>query len=132
MSGFSRGVSQSGALMSVSGEWSNALPLREMISIYEAGSPMDLTDLEFEFTLRRSRVDTATCLSATTDSGLVVATVQNDAGDDVDVLQFDDVDISSLCGDYIADFTMKDASGNYTHLAHGVVSVWNDPVSPTI
>lgn len=132
MTAFARGVSQSGALMSVSGEWSNALPLREMISIYEAGSPMDLTGLEFEMTLRCDRNSDSADLTVSTDSGFVVTEVTNDDGNDIEVLKFDDVDLSSLEGDYFADLIMKDGAGDYTHLAHGVISIRNDPVSPTI
>lgn len=122
----------SSALISISGEWSNNIPVRDVIVLYEGGSVMDLTGLEFEFQLRCDRNSDSPDLVASTDSGLDITTVENDDGNDIDALQFDDVNISSLDGDYFADFIMKDGSGNYTHLAHGVVSIRNDPATPTI
>jgi len=131
MTAFARSQSSS-ALIEISGEWSNNIPVRDVIVLYEAGSVMDLDGLEFEFQLRCDRNSDSADLIASTDSGLVVTTAPNDDGDDIAVLQFNDVNISSLEGDYFADFIMKDVSGDYTHLAHGVVSIRNDPATPTI
>lgn len=122
----------SSALISISGEWSNNIPVRDVIALYEGSTVMDLTGLEFEFQLRADRDQDSADLVCSTDDGLILTTAENDDGDDIDVIQFDDVSISSLEGDYFADFIMKDGDGNYTHLAHGVVSIRNDPATPTI
>lgn len=119
------------ALVPVTCEFPNNLRLNEMIAIYEAGSPMSLTGIEFEWQFRSSRSDTAE-LVLSTDSGLTLTTSENEDGDSIDVVKFNNVDLSSLEGDYIVDFIMKDAAGAYTHLAHGTATVFNDPVSPTI
>lgn len=119
------------ALQTISGEIPNNLVLTDMFSIYEAGSPMSLTGIEFEFQFRSCRSDTAD-LVCSTDSGLTLTTAENEDGDSVDVVKFNSVNVSSLEGDYIADLIMKDAAGAYTHLAHGTVTFFNDPVTPTI
>jgi hypothetical protein len=119
------------ALQSVACEFANNLPLNEMIAAYEAGTPMSLTGLEFEWQFRSCRGDSAE-LILTTGSGLAITTAENENGDTVDVVKFNNVSLSSLNGDYIVDFIMKDANGEYTLLAHGTATVFNDPVAPTI
>lgn len=127
-----RGAGDSGALMTMEGTWSNGLPLREMIAIYEGGSPMDLTGIEFELQLRETPDGEGAALTVTTDDGFTIESITNDDDDEIEVLQFDDVDLTALEGDYYADFIMKDADGNATHLARGIISVRDEPVTISI
>lgn len=124
-------IRSSGAPAKISGIEPNNIPLRTQIAIYEDGEPLDLTDLEFEFSFRACEGTDTGKLVCTTSGGLTTATVTI-GSDSVEVLQFDDVDVTDLCGDYIADFILKDADGKYTQLAHGVVTFRNEPATPTI
>ena len=126
-------IRSSAAPVKVSGIASNNIPLRDMIVIYEDGEPMTLSGLEFEYTFRACEGATTGKLTCTTDTGdgLIITTATID-GVSTPVLQFDDVDVSDLRGDYIADLLMKDGDGDYTLLAHGVVTFRNEPAIPTI
>lgn len=119
------------ALLGFVGEYANNIPLTEYWCIYEAGSPMSLTGIEFEWQLRSCRGDSADKVFST-DSGMQITTAENENGDTVPAILLNALDVTSLNGDYISDVIMKDATGKYTLLAHGTATFFNDPVVPTI
>lgn len=114
-------------LTTITGFISNNVLWRDCIYVAQNGGPAELDDIEWIFQLRRcAGSDTPDLQLSTAGTGLQVATLQND-GQDVDVLQFDGVDVTSYCGDYFADFLCKDLNGVVTHLASGVVTFINAP-----
>lgn len=128
-----RMAGMSSDVWTISGELYRGIPNRDIISIYEGSSVLDLTGLQFELQLRCSFDQDSADLVLSTDDGLTITTAPNDAGDNIDVIQLDDVDLSALsAGEYFADFVMKDEDDVYTYLAQGALQIRNSPVTPTI
>lgn len=115
-------------LTTISGFISNNVPWRDCIYVAQNGGPAELDDIEWIFQLRRSvGSDTPDLQLSTAGTGLHVVTLQNNDGQDIDVLQFNNVNVGSYCGDYFADFFCKDMDGVVTHLASGVITFINAP-----
>ncbi len=120
-----RSTGDAGALFEVSGTCPTNATWEEDIYFTEAGSPYDISGMDWKLTLRCNPENTSADITLSTDAGTLVIT-----GDDDNVLRIsvDAGTLNSYEGDYIADLASRDVADKVTLWAHGVISLRPNPV----
>lgn len=125
-----RNNSVSGALFEISGSVANNATWQESIYFTEAGSPLDISGLDFKMTFRCNGNSTSADYTLSTDDGTLSIVTDADSG--VDRILYINVSagsLSGLLGDYVCDLASQDVADVVTLWAHGVVTFSPNPVS---
>lgn len=118
-----RDARESGALFNWVKTLANNASWLEDFQVIQDGEAMDWSDLTVKFTLRDCANGSAV-LTLTSGDGYVALK----AGDDTTLqVSVPPSVLSSLCGDYIGDIAFQDTDDNVILLAHGTVTVTNNP-----
>lgn len=116
----------SGALFEVSGEVPTNATWDEDIYFTEAGSPYDISEMDWKMTFRCDPENTAADIKLSTDDGTLVIT-----GDDSNVLRIAVTagTLTAYEGDYVCDLASNDPDDKVILWAHGTVSFRLNPVA---
>lgn len=116
-------MSESGALFIWSKTLANNASWLEDLQLYEDDEAMSWADLTVRITLRECKSGSPVL---TLESG--DGTIALKSGDDTTLqITVAPAMLSGLCGDYIGDIAYKDTDENVFLLAHGTVTVRNNP-----
>lgn len=118
-----RGAGESGALFIWSKTMPNNASWLEDLQVIEGSEAMSWTDLDVRITLRDCKNDSPVLTLETGDGRLVIDVVDST----ILHITVPPSDLNGLCGDYTGDIAYRDAGGDVFLLAHGTVSVRDNP-----
>jgi hypothetical protein len=123
----SSGGGSDGALFSLSGVVAINATWSEDIYFTEAGTPMELTGLDFKLTLRSAQDSNSATYTLSIDAGTL--SIEDDSDGYSRILRISVAPgVLSCVGDFIADLASEDGDEAVTHWAHGVITLRNNPV----
>ncbi len=118
----------SGARFNVRGFIARNATWSEDIYVFENGTPMTLTGLDWKMTFRKDSEQDNADFTISTDDGTITITTDDDA---IPILRIYVLasSLSNMRGDYVADLASRDALEKVILWAHGRVTFTRNPVS---